>query len=158
MVAGKSTFDSVCEKSLVFVDIFLLIYLDSQDKIKNQMNTSKVTFRFQKLEIWKLAKEIALILMEIADKLEQMKLFRFAEQIRASGLSMPNNIAEGSGSDSSKEFNLFLNYSRRSIFESANMLLVFGEKGYFTLQEIDPILLKLDILSRKISSFKRTLK
>ena len=59
-----------------------------------------VKFRFQDLKIWHLAIENADELFDIADGLEQKRLFRFAEQLRGSGMSMSNNIAEGSGSDS----------------------------------------------------------
>ncbi len=69
-----------------------------------------VKFRFQDLEIWKLA-------IQITDELEEKKLFRFAEQLRGAGMSMLNNIAEGSGSNSAKEFYQFLNVVRRSTFE-----------------------------------------
>ncbi len=55
-------------------------------------------FRFQDLKIWQLAIEIALELFNIADALENKKLYRFAEQLRGAGMSMSNNIAEGSGS------------------------------------------------------------
>lgn len=54
-------------------------------------------FRFQDLEVWKKA-------IGIADKLEKKRLSKFAEQVRAAGLSMSNNISEGSGSFSDKEF------------------------------------------------------
>jgi hypothetical protein len=57
-------------------------------------------FRFQDLEIWKEAIEIGNILFDKADKLEVKKLFRFAEQLRGAGMSISNNIAEGSGSHS----------------------------------------------------------
>jgi four helix bundle protein len=73
-----------------------------------------IKFRFQDLRIWKLAIEIAIELFEIADGFERKKLFRFAEQLRGSGMSMSNNIAEGSGSNSKKEFRQFLNIARRS--------------------------------------------
>lgn len=48
-------------------------------------------FTFQDLEIWQLAMEIADDLFDIADQLEQRKLYRFADQIRGSGMSMTNN-------------------------------------------------------------------
>jgi len=48
-------------------------------------------FRFQDLQIWKKAIEIGEILLDIADELEQKKLFRFAEQIRGAALSISNN-------------------------------------------------------------------
>ena len=60
-------------------------------------------FRFQDLEIWKEAIEIGNILFDIADGLEEKKLFRFTEQLRGAGMSMSNNIAEGCGSNSGKE-------------------------------------------------------
>lgn len=55
-------------------------------------------FRCQKLEIWQIAIEIADTLFDIADDLERRKEFRFADQFRGAGMSMSNNIAEGSGS------------------------------------------------------------
>jgi four helix bundle protein len=48
-------------------------------------------FRFQDLEIWQLAIEIADELFDIADDLERKRLYRFAEQLRAAGMSMSNN-------------------------------------------------------------------
>jgi len=43
-------------------------------------------FRFEDLEIWIMAKNLAIELFDIADNLENKKLFRFAEQLRGSGL------------------------------------------------------------------------
>ncbi len=63
-----------------------------------------VKFRFQDLKIWQLAISISDELFDIADELERKKKFRFAEQLRASGMSISNNIAEGSGATSKKEF------------------------------------------------------
>ncbi|MGD9271744.1 MAG: four helix bundle protein, partial [Syntrophobacterales bacterium] len=65
---------------------------------------SKIKFRFQDLEIWQMAMEIAEDLFDIADELEGKRLYRFADQLRGAGMSMSNNIAEGSGSASKKEF------------------------------------------------------
>jgi four helix bundle protein len=83
-------------------------------------------FRFQDLKIWQLAMEIADRLFDIADRLDKKRLYRFAEQLRAAGMSMSNIIAEGSGSGSKKEFKNFLNIARRSTFENANMLFPFS--------------------------------
>jgi len=54
-----------------------------------------------------LAIEIADFLFDLADDLEKKRLFKFAEQLRGSGMSMSNNISEGSGSTSKKEFKQF---------------------------------------------------
>ncbi len=86
-------------------------------------------FRFQDLEIWKDAIEIGNILFDIADKLEEKKLFRFAEQLRRAGMSTSNNIAEGLGSHSRAEFRNFLNIAKRSTFENANILIVLHKRN-----------------------------
>ena len=89
-------------------------------------------FRFQDLRIWQLSIQIADELFDIADELEQRKLYRFAEQLRGSGMSMSNNIAEGSGSSSKKEFRQFLNIARRSTFENANILILLQRRKLIT--------------------------
>ena len=88
-----------------------------------------VKFRFQDLEIWQMAIDIAEKLLDIADMLEDKKLYRFAEQLRGAGMSMSNNIAEGSGSNSDKEFTNFLNIARRSTFENANSLILLRRRN-----------------------------
>lgn len=117
-----------------------------------------VKFRFQDLEIWKLAIEIADKLFDIADELERKKLFRFAEQLRGSGMSMSNNIAEGSGSTSKKEFSQFLNIARRSTFENANILILLKNRNLITIDEQELLLNRLDHLCRKITNFQKSLK
>jgi four helix bundle protein len=66
-----------------------------------------IKFRFQDLKIWQLAIQIADELFDIADRLEEKRLYRFAEQLRGAAMSMSNNIAEGSGSSFKKEFKQF---------------------------------------------------
>ena len=116
-----------------------------------------VKFRFEDLEIWKLAIEITRELFTIANKLERKKLFRFAEQLRGCALSIPNNIAEGSGSNSKREFHQFLNVARRSTFETANIVIIFFDEKLINLQTKKRLLDKLDYLCRKITNFQKTL-
>jgi four helix bundle protein len=115
-------------------------------------------FRFENLKIWERAVEVARKLFRLANTLEEKKLFRFAEQLRDAGLSMPNNIAEGSGSTSRKEFVQFLNIARRSTFENASMLIIFAKDGLIPEKMKEEILKDLDELCRMITSFSRTLR
>ena len=50
-----------------------------------------IKFRFENLEIWQRSVEVAGKLFRLADEMEKMKLYRFADQLRGAGLSMPNN-------------------------------------------------------------------
>jgi four helix bundle protein len=92
----------------------------------------------------------------VADRLESRRLYRYAEQLRAAGLSLSNNIAEGSGSVHDKEFKQFLNIARRSLFEDASMILVFESLGILEVDEVPLLLRDCDTLSRKITNFSRS--
>jgi four helix bundle protein len=88
--------------------------------------------------------------------LEQRKQVRWAEQLRAAALSITNNIAEGSGSFSKAEFAQFLNFSRRSAFETANILMLLAREQ--TLPDTpNPLLAELDEICRMITAFRKTL-
>ncbi|MFM6976707.1 MAG: four helix bundle protein [Sphingobacteriaceae bacterium] len=114
-------------------------------------------FRFQDLEIWQLAIELARKLSVIADDLEAKKKYRFAEQLNGAALSISNNIAEGSGSKSTKDFINFLNFAHRSVFENANMVMFFNQSGYISDTDLALLLEDLDKLARKITSFQKYL-
>ena len=114
-------------------------------------------FRFEDLEIWRLACELAVECHQVADRLEVARLYRYAEQLRAAGLSVSNNIAEGSGSLHSSEFRQFLNIARRSDFECASMLHVFRRLEILTEDEAKRLLDRCDEVSRKIMNYVKTL-
>jgi four helix bundle protein len=128
--------------------------------VKNEVKekTIMVKFRFQDLKIWQLAIEIADELFDIADDLEKKKLYRFAEQLRAASMSISNNISEGSGSDSKKDFANFLNIAKRSTFENANIIILLKRRNLITSGKENELLEKLDKLSRKIANFRKSLK
>ena len=111
-------------------------------------------FRFQDLRIWQLAIEIANELFDIADELENKRLYRFADQLRGSGMSMSNNISEGSGSSSSKDFRRFLDIARRSTYENANIVILLEMRKLITNETMNSFVDRLDILCRQITSFQ----
>ena len=89
--------------------------------------------------------------------MEKTRLYRYTEQLRAAGLSVSNNIAEGSGSLHSSEFRQFLNIARRSDFECASMLHVFRMLDILTEDETNRLLDRCDEISRKIVNYAKTL-
>jgi four helix bundle protein len=114
-------------------------------------------FRFEDLEIWQLAADLAVQFHKLAKNLDRRKFFRYAEQLRAAGLSISNNISEGSASLHAAEFGQFLNIARRSLFEDASMLMVFERLELLTSSDVDQLLTACDTLSRKITNFSRML-
>lgn len=119
---------------------------------------SEVQFRFENMEIWQRAADISHPLFKLADTLGERRYHRLGEQLRAAALSITNNIAEGSGSVSDTDFANFLNTARRSVFEVANMLILFAREGYLLPTETTPLLAELAEQSRMIFSFRKKLK
>lgn len=104
-----------------------------------------------------MAIEITDELLDIADDLENRKLFRFSEQLRGAAMSMSNNIAEGSGSNSNKDFNNFLNFARRSTFENENILIILNRRKIIKEEKLNILLDDLDKECRMITNFKKTI-
>ena len=73
-------------------------------------------------------------------------------------MSMSNNIAEGSGCSSKKEFIQFLNIARRSTFENANILILLRMRELISEKSLEKLLDDLDRLCRQITNFQKTLK
>lgn len=124
----------------------------------NKPEINPKLFRFQDLEIWKKSIKIGDKLFDIADDLEKKKLFRFAEQVRGAGLSISNNIAEGCGSHSDKEFAQFLNIARRSTFENANMIIVFERRGIIDNSTKQDLFKDLEEECKMITGFIKSLR
>jgi four helix bundle protein len=114
-------------------------------------------FRFEQLDIWKEAIEVSDTLFDYAELADHKRLYKFAEQLRAAAMSISNNIAEGSGSFSDKEFASFLNISRRSVFECANILSIYLRRKVITIEQKSTVYSRLLKLSKMITSFRKTI-
>ena len=114
-------------------------------------------FRFMDLDIWKESITLNDQLFDLADAFVDAKSYRVAEQLRSASLSISNNIAEGSGSFSSKDFANFLNITRRSVFETANISFVAYKRKFIDKEKLDQILNDLELLSKKITNFRKSL-
>ena len=62
---------------------------------------------------------------DLADEMEEKRLFRLLNNLEELHLSMPNNIAEGSGSTSKKSLDSFLTSPERSTFENREYFVSF---------------------------------
>ena len=87
-------------------------------------------FKFERLEVWKRSLEWADALFDLADALPQKYQFFLGEQLRRAALSVPTNIAEGSGRDGEKESAYFYRVAKGSIYEVVSLLAIVGKRGY----------------------------
>jgi four helix bundle protein len=87
-------------------------------------------FRFEELEIWKLSLKYADKCYYIASKFPEYERNALADQLRRAVISISNNIAEGSGSPTSKGFSAFLDISIKSTLETVNILFFATRRNY----------------------------
>ena len=115
-------------------------------------------FRFTRLDIYNISVEVSQELFDLADRIEGLKKFRFAQQLDGATLSITNNIAEGSGATSDIEFARFLEMVRKSVYECANILLILERRGLVNTEERRSLYTKLLDLSVRIHNFRMSLK
>ena len=72
-----------------------------------------IVYSFEKLKVWQEAKKLVVDVYHLLDSFPRFEKYALCEQIRRAIVSVPSNIAEGQGRDSSKEFIRFLSVARR---------------------------------------------
>jgi four helix bundle protein len=91
---------------------------------------------YRDLVLWQRAMELAVEVHSATLKLPRDELFGLAAQILRSAVSIPWNIAEGSGRRTTREFIAFLHIARGSLSELRTQLRLATMVGYFTELEI----------------------
>jgi four helix bundle protein len=114
-------------------------------------------FRFEHLEVWQRAADLAFNAGVVAGELTDRHLYKYGEQLRGAVLSVSNNIAEGSGSSSRNEFRNFLNMARRSAFECASTLLIFKRQNLISNERTTALLDELNQICRMITGLSNSL-
>lgn len=71
-------------------------------------------FRFEKLEVWKDAREFVSLIYDITSEFPTKERFGLVDQIRRAAVSIALNIAEGSTKGSDADFRRFLKMSQGS--------------------------------------------
>jgi len=88
------------------------------------------------LLVWQKSIALADEVIRVIDEMETpRKHYRLFEQLEAAVTSIPMNIAEGAGRNSSKEFIHFLYIARGSLYETLTLLEIFTLRGWLN-QEI----------------------
>ena len=113
---------------------------------------------FKELTVWQKSMKLAAEVYRITKKLPKDELFGLTNQLRRAAVSIPSNIAEGNGRDSTKEYLRFLYIARGSRSEVETQLLLCVELGYLKESDIEFVLgLSTEVakmLNTIISKFK----
>jgi four helix bundle protein len=87
--------------------------------------------RWQKLEVWKLADELAYRVYKVTQNFPKEEIYGLTSQVRRAALSVPTNIVEGYSRKGDKELARFINISLGSLAETKYLLYFSNRLGYF---------------------------
>jgi four helix bundle protein len=116
-----------------------------------------MAYKFQKLEIYRLALDYVSLTYEISEKLPGSENFNLKSQINRAATSIALNIAEGSTSQSDAEQSRFLGMSLRSLVETVACQDIIELRKYATTDDLQPARELGAKLFAKIQSMKRFL-
>ncbi len=119
---------------------------------------SKKINRFEELDVWQRATELAVMIYEISNKGKLSKDFSARDHFRKTVLSISNNIAEGFEYNSNNEFLRYLKYAKGSAGELRNQIYVIYKIGYIDQEAYEVLNNKTTELSQHIKNFMKYLK
>jgi four helix bundle protein len=82
---------------------------------------------FKELTVWKEAKDLSVISYKKTRSFPKTEMYGLASQMSRSAISIPSNIAEGTGRNSSKDFSRFIDIAIGSSFELETQLIISSE-------------------------------
>ena len=112
-------------------------------------------FQFERLVAWKKAKELTRCVYQLIANFPQHEQYALSSQIRRAVISIPSNIAEGSGRTSMKEKIHFLEIAYGSLTETYCQLLIAAELGYLSDDKLIAIKPIFKETSRLISGLRK---
>ncbi len=112
---------------------------------------------YRQLVVWQKAMGLVKYVYELTKKFPREELYGLTLQIRRAVISIPSNIAEGQGRNSTKEFirHLFIAYG--SLMETETQGLVAEMQNYITAEETVALMNKTAEVGRLINGLINSL-
>ena len=87
---------------------------------------------FRKLQVWNRSHDLTLRVHELTSRFPREEIYGLTSQIRRASASIPTNIAEGCGRDSSAELVRFLQIAMGSASETEYLILLVHDLKYLS--------------------------
>ncbi len=113
---------------------------------------------FKNIIAWQKARALVKDVYLLLKKFPKEELYDLVSQIRRAVISIPSNIAEGSGRGSNKEFSRFLDIAIASSYEMETQLILSFDLNYISEGELNLISEKTSEVQKLIYGFQKTLK
>lgn len=106
---------------------------------------------YKDLVVWQKGMDLVESVYNISKKLPVAEQFGLISQLRRAAVSIPSNIAEGYGRQSTGSYKQFLPIARGSLLEVETQVLLCIRLKYCNLDETEFILKEIESLSKMLS-------
>lgn len=113
---------------------------------------------FKELKVWQKGRRFVKDIYILTKKFPKEELFVLTSQMRRATISISSNIAEGSGRGTDKDFARFIDMATGSSYELESQLYVACDLDYFSEEELDSYLDKIQEIQKMLFHFKKHLK
>ncbi len=112
---------------------------------------------FKELHIWQDSMDIVEDIYKRIGNFPKNEQFGLVSQMNRCSVSIPSNIAEGSGRESNKDYRRFLSISLSSAFELETQLIIASRIGFLKKDDFERIIEKLNKVQKMIFVFRKKL-
>ncbi|GAB1468666.1 four helix bundle protein [Candidatus Cloacimonadota bacterium] len=112
-------------------------------------------YNYRDLKIWQVSMDLYIDIHRFTQTFPKFEQYELASHIRKTALSIPSNIAEGSGRKTTKEYMRFLDIANGSLSEFETQLEAAHRLGY--IQEIHPYLSKIAQIRSMLAGLRKSL-
>ena len=112
---------------------------------------------FRKLDIWSDSVELADTIYTVTEDFPRQEIYGLASQMQRAAVSIPSNIAEGSGKCSDKDFVRFLGISLGSLFELETQVEIAHRRGYIGTPIYYSLNTTITSLQKRVFMFRQSI-
>jgi len=112
---------------------------------------------FKNLKVWQKGINLVVNIYKVSENFPKEEIYGLTSQVRRSAVSIPSNIAEGSGRNSDKDFNRFLDISLGSSFELETQIIIAHELNFLSDNEFDNLTEKVQEEQKMITGLQRSI-
>jgi len=109
---------------------------------------------YHELKIWQESRMLVKSVYTLTANFPSEEVYGLTSQIRRAAVSIPSNIAEGTGRSSDKEFQRFLDYAIGSLFELETQIILANDLNFISTENFELIQKEIKSLIRMIVKFK----
>jgi len=116
------------------------------------------TRSFRDLHVWKRGIELTEAIYRLTAKFPKQEMYGLSSQLQRAAVSVPANIAEGHGRDSTREYLHHLSYSMGSLAELETLLEIASRLNYILAPALADVIRETTAIGKMIRAIQKSLR